>query len=150
MVNVVKYNLSASLEDYLEVIYNLSCGQNKVARCKDIADELRVARSSVTGALKQLAERDLVNYKPYGYVTLTKAGTAAAEWIVRKHNILATFFVDVLGVSHKEADDAACRVEHALGQTVISKIIGFCDYIEHKKIHGSDIVQEFRDFGLEE
>ena len=149
-MNLEKFNLSASLEDYLEVIYNLSIGQTKVARCKDIADELRVARSSVTGALKQLAERDLVNYKPYGYVTLTQDGTAAAEWIVRKHSVLAAFFVDVLGVGHQEADDAACRVEHALGQTVISKIIGFCDYIEHKKNHGSDIVREFRDFGLGE
>ena len=66
-------NLSSSLEDYLEAIFNLTA-RNDVARSKDIADSLNVAKSSVTGALRTLAEKQLVNYKPYGYVTLTPPG----------------------------------------------------------------------------
>ena len=52
--------LSASLEDYLEVIYNLS-KQSRVARSKDIAEALGVSRASVTGALRTLTEKNLVN-----------------------------------------------------------------------------------------
>ena len=73
-----KRNLSASLEDYLEAILNLS-GDRKVARSRDIAEALEVSRSSVTGALRTLAEKQLVNYKPYGYITLTDQGRALAE-----------------------------------------------------------------------
>ena len=70
--------LSASLEDYLEAIFHLSA-QSKVARSKDIAELLEVSRSSVTGALKTLSEKGLVNYKPYGFITLTDIGRAEAQ-----------------------------------------------------------------------
>jgi len=44
-------NLSASLEDYLEAIFNLA-GESNIARSKDIAKLLGVSRASVTGALR--------------------------------------------------------------------------------------------------
>ena len=52
--------LSESLEDYLEIILQLE-NSHKVARQKDIAETLGVQRGSVTGALKALTERELVN-----------------------------------------------------------------------------------------
>ena len=94
MLTTKNANLSASLEDYLEAIFNLS-GQSKVARSKDIAKLLRVSKSSVTGALRVLKKKGLANYKPYDFVTLTKSGQAAAAEVVRKHNILKSFFVNV-------------------------------------------------------
>ena len=48
--------LTASLEDYLEVILSLSA-DGCPARSRDIASSLEVSRSSVTGALKELADR---------------------------------------------------------------------------------------------
>ena len=89
--------LSASLEDYLEAICNLS-GDTDGARSKDIAEALGVARSSVTGAVRLLRDRGLANYQPYGRITLTQRGHAAAEDVVRRHDILRSFFADVLGV----------------------------------------------------
>ena len=70
MVTAKSDNLSASLEDYLEAILNLTSESN-VARSKDIAKLLSVSRSSVTGALRVLKKKGLANYKPYDYVTLT-------------------------------------------------------------------------------
>jgi len=49
-------NLSSSLEDYLEAIYNLTVESN-IARSKDIAESLGVSRASVTGALRVLKEK---------------------------------------------------------------------------------------------
>ena len=83
-------NLSASLEDYLEAILNLTA-DIAVARSKDIAVTLNVAKSSVTGALKVLARKDLVNYTPYGYVRLTPAGLAAAQGVARNTTLLNRF-----------------------------------------------------------
>ena len=97
MITAKSNNLSASLEDYLEAIFNLA-GESNVARSKDIAKLLGVSRSSVTGALRILKKKGLVNYKPYDYVTLTNSGQAAAAEGTRKHNILKFFFVHVLGV----------------------------------------------------
>ncbi|MFA6176565.1 MAG: metal-dependent transcriptional regulator, partial [Phycisphaerae bacterium] len=62
----VRKKLSASSEDYLEAIYNL-VSLHKVARSKDIAESLGVSRASVTGAIKLLSDKGLVDYKPYGY-----------------------------------------------------------------------------------
>jgi DtxR family Mn-dependent transcriptional regulator len=117
-----KYDdLSASLEDYLEAIFNLA-GEFKVARSKDISAMLGVSRASVTGALWLLKKKGLVNYKPYNYVTLTEAGRTAAAEVVRKHNVLKSFFADVLGIDKDTAQQAACKAEHALGPKIISRI----------------------------
>jgi len=53
MSHDVEGGLSASLEDYLEVIFHLE-KENRVARAKDIAEQMNVQRASVTGALKAL------------------------------------------------------------------------------------------------
>jgi DtxR family Mn-dependent transcriptional regulator len=68
-------DLSENLEDYLETILELEKTQ-KVARVKDIAEMRGVLRGSVTGALKSLAEKGLINYEPYSFITLTRKGTA--------------------------------------------------------------------------
>jgi DtxR family Mn-dependent transcriptional regulator len=121
-MSAAKYKgLSASLEDYLEAIFNLA-GEFKVARSRDIAVVLGVSKASVTGALRLLKEKGLVNYKPYNYITLTEAGRTAAAEVVRKHNVLKSFFADVLGIDKDTAQQAACKAEHALGPKIISRI----------------------------
>ena len=69
--------LSASLEDYLEAILQLE-REVRVARVSEIADQLKVSRPSVTGALKNLAGRGLVSHAPYGHVTLTEERQSAS------------------------------------------------------------------------
>jgi len=137
--------LSASLEDYLEAIFNLS-GEGNGARSKDIAEALGVARSSVTGAFQVLKDKGLANYRPYGCITLTASGQAAASEVVRKHNILKSFFVRVLGVDDAIAQQAACRSEHALGTEIISRLLSFIEYVTESSKNGHDVVEEFRQF----
>jgi DtxR family Mn-dependent transcriptional regulator len=137
--------LSASLEDYLEAIFNLADG-TEGARCKDIADSLGVARSSVTGALRVLGEKGLANYRPYGCVTLTETGQAAAAEVVRKHNILKSFFIDVLGVDPEVAQATACKAEHALGPEIIGRLLSFIEYVTESHQNGHDVADEFRRF----
>ncbi|NLH16968.1 MAG: metal-dependent transcriptional regulator [Phycisphaerae bacterium] len=120
--------LSASLEDYLEAIFHLSA-QGQVARSKDIADRLHVARPSVTGALRSLASRRLIHYKPYGFVTLTRTGNRQAQRVVEKHRILKSFFTEVLGIKATEAQEAACRAEHALGPEIVDRLMGLTEFL---------------------
>jgi len=138
-------DLSASLEDYLEAIFNIA-GQFKIARSKDIAKLLGVSKSSVTGALRVLKKKGLANYKPYDYVTLTESGQAVAAEIVRKHNILKSFFVNVLGVEPDNAHKAACKAEHALGPGIIAKLLSFIAFVTESNKNGYDLAGQFQEF----
>jgi DtxR family Mn-dependent transcriptional regulator len=137
--------LSASLEDYIEAIFNLG-GGNDVVRSKDIADTLGVAKSSVTGALRLLKEKGMVNYKPYGYVTLTETGRKVAHEVGRKHDILQSFFTDVLGVEPDIAQKSACKTEHSLGPEVIGRLLSFIEYVTQSNENGYDLIKEFKKF----
>jgi DtxR family Mn-dependent transcriptional regulator len=122
-------SLSASLEDYLEAIYQIS-REKSAARAKDISKRLGVNRSSVTGALRSLGERELINYTPYDFVTLTPAGESIAAKISRRHVLLRGFFSQVLGVEAAEAEESACRMEHALSETIFDRLAQFVDFIQ--------------------
>ena len=145
MVLAKSQGLSASLEDYLEVIFKLT-GESKTARNKDIAKSLGVSKPSVTGALRALKKKGLINYKPYGYITLTEDGEAAATEVLRRHNILKSFFINMLGVQADVASQAACKAEHTLGPEVITKLLCFIEFVARKSKDNYDLVGEFKQF----
>ena len=135
-------HLSESLEDYLETIF-LLIREQAVARSRDIAARLNVNKSSVTGALQALAERALVNYEPYGYVTLTPAGAAAAQKVLRRHEALRDFFVKVLSIDAAEANANACRMEHAISKRVVERLVEFAEFVETCPRAGAKWVRGF-------
>lgn len=138
-------NLSESLEDYLEAIFNLS-KDSKIARSKDIATSLGVSRASVTGALRVLKDKGLANYKPYNYVTLTETGWETAAQVAKKHKILKLFFIDVLGIEPNTAQEAACKTEHSLGPEIIAKLLCFIEFVSHNSRNGCNLAGQFQKF----
>lgn len=134
--------LSASLEDYLEAIFWI-IKEKQAARAKDIADRLNVARSSVTGALRALAERELVNYTPYDLITLTDRGRAAAEDVARRHEVLRDFLIKVLSVDAKEADETACKMEHTIPEKIIERFVEFAEFVERCPRAGANWLKGF-------
>ncbi len=137
--------LTGSLEDYLEAIYHLLHQENK-ARVKDVADHLQVKKSSVTVALRALAKQKLINYAPYGEVTLTLLGEKTAEDVVRRHETLKEFFITVLDVDAKQAEDTACKMEHVLSKEMTDKFIQFMEFIDICPRTGQDWVEKFHNY----
>ena len=123
-------DLSESLEDYLETILELQT-TNTVARSKDIAERLDIKRGSVTGMLKKLAAQELINYEPYGYVTLTPAGEKVAKEIEKRHILLKDFLFRFIGVDEKTADETACRMEHAMDKATFKKFKAFVEELDN-------------------
>jgi len=121
--------LSESLGDYLECIYHL-VRSAPVARVRDIAERMNVQMSSVTGALKSLAEKELINYEPYGLITLTPRGQKAARELVRRHEALTQFLMRVLSVDPAAAGRNACHMEHAIEPQVLEKLVKFLQFLE--------------------
>ena len=122
-------NLTASQEDYLEAIYHISA-KKMASRAKDISQRLNVRASSVTGALRTLGKLGLINYAPYDLITLTDEGRVVAEEIVRRHVALERFLVKVLGVDQKEADEAACKMEHSVPKEIVDRFVKYAEYVE--------------------
>ena len=119
-----RQKLSENLEDYLEIISALSSG-NGSARTTDIAAALNVKKPSVTAALNVLSEKGLVTYERYKPVMLTQEGQKLANKVMHKHRLLSNFFTEILGVSPADADEAACKMEHALDDSMMKKLVTF-------------------------
>ena len=137
-----KRQLSASLEDYLETIYWILRDKQAV-RAKDIGKRLNVSRSSVTGALHLLAERELINYTPYDVITLTDQGRAIARDVARRHETLRNFFIKVLAVEERDADEAACKMEHAISEVILDRFVNFVDFVERCPRGGTKWIEGF-------
>lgn len=141
----IRDKLTASLEDYLEAIL-LLVRRGRVARVRDIARRLDVGMSSVTAALKVLSKRKLVNYDPYQVVTLTDGGRDLAEQISRRHELLRRFLTGVLGLDAESADINACRMEHAMDNTVLDRLRSFAEFIQCCPRAGEKWINEFVNF----
>jgi len=122
-------SLSASLEDYLEAIFWAVAAEG-AARAKDIARQLKVKASSVTGALQTLAEKEYIHYRPYEAVTLTREGFDKAARVVQRHRILREFFTQVLGVDEPTAEQRACRLEHGVGDEVAQRMAALMEFVQ--------------------
>lgn len=121
--------ISASLEDYLEVIYEIFEEKHGV-KAVEISRRLGVGRSSVTDALKVLSEKKLVNYGRYDVLSLTKEGEKIAQSVIAKHSVLYDFFTKVLELSPEEANENACRIEHVISEEALN---GFTKFMKEKK-----------------
>ena len=131
MKNLTK-SISASLEDYLEVIYEI-IDEKQGVKAVEISRKLGVGRSSVTDALKALAEKKLVNYGRYDVISLTPEGQKIAKEIIVKHSVLYDFFTTVLKLSPEEADKNACRIEHVISEEAFDGFNRFMVKIKENK-----------------
>ncbi len=137
--------LSASLEDYLETILQI-VETRQTARATDIGRRLKVSRSSVTGALHALAGRNLIHYRPYEAITLTREGRKRARDVIRRHEALRGFFLRVLAIESSAADEAACKLEHAIPEGVLERFTQFVDFVERCPRGGDRWIRGFGEY----
>lgn len=137
-----KTHLSASLEDYLEAIFNIVSDKG-VVRAKDVAKYLGVKAGSVTTALQALAKTEHINYQPYEVFTLTSKGLEKAREILRKHEILKDFFVEILGADPKVAEEGACKMEHVIPEKLVKRLISFTEFVQACPRCGNDMIDKF-------
>jgi DtxR family transcriptional regulator, Mn-dependent transcriptional regulator len=134
--------LSPSLEDYLEAVLIL-VRRGRVARVRDIAAHLGVGKSSVTGAVKTLAKRGMVNYEPYQFITLTDRGRELAEDISHRHVLLREFLSDILGLDEDVSEANACRMEHAVDAELLERLSKFSAFVRDCPRAGEDWIRAF-------
>ncbi|MCX7856931.1 MAG: metal-dependent transcriptional regulator [Deltaproteobacteria bacterium] len=119
---------SASLEDYVEAIATIK-KEKKVARVKEIGDFLGVSKPSVNRALNKLVDLGLAVHEYYGYVDLTEKGEELAKEVMNRHQTLVNFLVKVLRLDETKAQEDACRMEHALSNETMDRLVKFVEFV---------------------
>src|SRR4051794_15072541 len=114
-------SLSKSERETLKAMYRLTRA-GAGAHTGDLADALGVSPGTVTATVKRLADRGVVDHKPYKGVELTAAGRQAAVAAIRRHRIVERFLADMLGYGWNEADRLAGSFEHDLPQEVEDRL----------------------------
>ncbi|PHR30490.1 MAG: DtxR family transcriptional regulator [Desulfotalea sp.] len=140
-----KTDLSASLEDYIEAIYHI-IAEKLVARSKEIAARLSVSRASVTEALRALSKKGLINYAPYEAITLTENGKLVAEDVIFRHEALKCFFIEVLAIERKLAEEGACKIEHTAPPEIIARMINFTKFMKVCPRGGEVMIKGFAEY----
>src|SRR2546425_5114236 len=113
--------LSRSREDYLKAMFALDDGARQVTM-GELARRLGVRAPSVTNMLGALARESLVVYVPRSGARLTPAGRRRALALVRRHRILETFLVRVLGFDWSEVHEDAEVLEHHISDRVLDAL----------------------------
>ena len=133
--------LSYTEENYIKAIFHLSGDGEKDVFTNDISDELSTKPASVTDMMKKLAQKELVNYKKYQGVTLTKSGRASALKVIRKHRLWEVFLVDKLKFNWDEVHDIAEQLEHIQSNLLIERLDEFLEFPAYDP-HGDPIPSE--------
>jgi DtxR family Mn-dependent transcriptional regulator len=114
-------DLSKSEREALKAIYRHTKDGGE-AHTGDLAETLGITPGTVTATVKRLADRGLIDHRPYHGVTFTDAGRRTAVSAIRRHRIVERFLADMLGYAWNEADRIAPMFEHDLPDEVLDRI----------------------------
>jgi DtxR family Mn-dependent transcriptional regulator len=116
---------SSTVENYLKAIYQgqlqLAAGARLVPMGQ-VAGALGVTPGTGTTMVKALADAGLAEYEPYSGVRLTAAGEKLAGLVLRRHRLVESFLVQVMGMNWDEVHEEAEQLEHVVSDRLIDRI----------------------------
>lgn len=114
--------LSDSTQNYLKAIWVLQEWEPAPVTASALAAKTNLKISTVSGALRKLAEQGLIDHASYGTIMLTAQGREYALAMVRRHRLLETFLVEVLNYRWDQVHDEAEQLEHSASDFMIDQI----------------------------
>jgi len=111
--------ITSSMEDYLEMIYRILKSQD-VVRINELAEKLHVKPSSASKMVANLKYLGLVDFEKYGYIKPTAKGSAIAEYLLYRHDVLNEFLC-MINNSDDETGQVE-KIEHFLDEKTIRNI----------------------------
>lgn len=109
-----------SAEDYLERILMLTEKHGRV-RSIDIAIDMDFSKPSISVAMKNLREQNLITIDHDGIIRLTEEGEKIARDVYDRHCSVMNFFIEI-GVPKDIAEEDACKIEHDISKESITAI----------------------------
>jgi Mn-dependent DtxR family transcriptional regulator len=121
-------SLTASMEDYLEMIYRLSI-DNGFTRINELSKSLNVQSPSATKMVQRLAVFKLLKYEKYGVLLLEEEGKRLGNELLIRHNIIENF-IKIIGVDKTDALQETEKIEHTVSKKTTKCIEDFVDFIK--------------------
>ena len=112
--------LYESAEDYLERILMLQ-KEGVNVRSIDIAQSFNYSRASISRAINNLKNNNLIEISANGIISLTNDGYQIANKIYQRHLLLTEFFVK-LGVCEETAKIDACKLNTILAKKLLMQL----------------------------
>ncbi len=125
-------------EDYLGAIYRLRMAPDVPVPLAALQERLQFSAMAVHEMVQKLTAQGWIAYHPYRGVTLTEAGEALAQSVIRRHRLWERFLTDWLGVPWDEAHEIAGALEHAAPEKVTERLAQLMGEPEHCP-HGGPI-----------
>jgi DtxR family Mn-dependent transcriptional regulator len=114
--------LTTSTQNYLKAIWGLTEWSTNSVTATEISQKTGLKLSSVSDAMRRLGEAGLVIYSPYAPIELTELGRGHALAMVRRHRLIETFLVKVLGYRWDQVHEEAENLEHAVSDFMIDQL----------------------------
>ncbi|ABR47820.1 iron dependent repressor [Alkaliphilus metalliredigens QYMF] len=134
-----QHRLTASMEDYIEMIYRLSV-KSGYTRVNDLAEKLNVQPPSVTKMMQKLHEKGLLDYQKYGMIHLTSEGIRLGKYFLERHNIVKEFLA-ILGANDNLQKDVE-GIEHFLSWSNYQILAAFLQYLKENQ----DFIENFAQY----
>ncbi len=109
-------DLTPAAEDYLEMIYRISEENKRPVRICELSERLSVSPSSASRMAQSVSAWGYVEFKRYGYITLTPLGLRTGEYLIHRHRIVCEFLLWLTG---EEKTSEAERIEHCLSHHTV-------------------------------
>lgn len=132
--------LTASMEDYLEMIYRL-CLHTGFVRIHELSEALSVQPPSATKMVQKLNELGLLKYEKYGYIMLEEKGKEIGEALLKRHYTIEAL-LKILGIASNRILAETEKVEHTLCDDTIKCIEDFIGFIKLNP----DVAIRYEDF----
>lgn len=118
---------SSTVEDYLKQLYHmqLAVPAEQLVSMGKLAAAMNVVPGTATSMIKALADSGLVEYEPRNGVRLSRGGEQLALHVLRRHRLVESFLVKVLGLDWSEVHAEAEELEHAISDKVLDRIDAF-------------------------
>ncbi len=112
--------LTASMEDYIEMIYRLS-KENGYTRIQELANNLNVQPPSATKMIQKLSELNLLKYKKYDVVVLEKDGKVLGKKLLMRHNTVEEL-LRCIGIDESNILSETEKIEHTISDRTLKCI----------------------------
>lgn len=133
-------SLTASMEDYLEMIYRLS-QEVGFTRIHSLSHALNVQPPSATKMVQHLSQMGLVQYQKYGFIMLEEKGRELGAWLLTRHTIIDKF-LRMIGVNENLVLEETEKVEHMFSRETIQCFDDFAEFVKQNPC----VADQFRDF----
>ena len=133
--------LSASMEDYLEMICRLS-KENGFTRINELSEALHVHPPSATRMVQKLGLLNLLQYERYGVILLRAEGKRLGEMLLSRHNTIESFF-RIIGIDEDKILTETEKTEHTISAETVKCFERYISFIKDNP----DVLERLKKYG---